>query len=68
MRDITTKMVLVAMLMTLSHYSTGTPVPQNQDKVNLQAMTVAQLERAADEARSPERLCAGDPIFSGGTA
>lgn len=51
MRDITTKMVLVAMLMTLSYYSTGTTVPE-PDKVSMQAMTVAQLERAADEARN----------------
>ena len=51
MRDITTKVALVAMLMMLSQYSTGTPDPQ-QDKVSMQSMTVAQLERAGDEART----------------
>ncbi len=53
MRNVTARMVLVAMLMVLSQYSAGTPVPQqDQEKVNLQAMTVAQLETAADVARA----------------
>jgi tetratricopeptide (TPR) repeat protein len=35
----------------LSRYSTGTPEPQ-QDKINMESMTVAQLEKAGDEARA----------------
>jgi len=51
MKSITTKIVLVAMVMMLSQYSTGTTDPQ-QDKVSMRSMTSAQLERAGDEARS----------------
>jgi tetratricopeptide (TPR) repeat protein len=53
MRNITARFVLVAMLMALSHYSAGTPVPQqDQDRVNMQAMSVADLEKAGDLARA----------------
>jgi tetratricopeptide (TPR) repeat protein len=53
MRNVTVRLVLVAMLMMLSRYSTGTPVPQqDQDKVNLQSMTAAELGKAADAARA----------------
>src|SRR5437899_1664886 len=52
MRNITMRVVLVAMLIALSQYSVGTPVPQqDQGKVNLQSMTVGELEKAADLAR-----------------
>jgi tetratricopeptide (TPR) repeat protein len=44
-------MMLLAMLTMLSRYSTGTPEPQ-QDKINMESMTVAQLEKAGDEARA----------------
>jgi tetratricopeptide (TPR) repeat protein len=41
------------MLMVLSQYGVGTPVPpQDQDKVNMQSMTTAELEKAADAARA----------------
>jgi tetratricopeptide (TPR) repeat protein len=43
--------MLVAMLMMLSKYSIGAPVPQ-QDKPSLQSMTVSELEKAGDEART----------------
>ena len=53
MRNVTGRLVLVAMLMVLSRYSVGTPVPeQTQDKGNMQSMTVAELEKAADLARA----------------
>jgi tetratricopeptide (TPR) repeat protein len=53
MRNTITRVVLVAILMVLSQYSMGTPVPQqNQDKLNMQSMTVAELEKAADLARA----------------
>lgn len=51
MRNITHKVGLVAMLIVLSQYSSGAPVPQ-QDKVTLESMPVAQLEKAGDEARA----------------
>jgi tetratricopeptide (TPR) repeat protein len=41
------------MLMALSPYSVGKPLPQqDQDKVNMQSMTVAELEKAGDLARA----------------
>jgi tetratricopeptide (TPR) repeat protein len=53
MRNITVRVVLAALVMVLSPYSVGAPVPQqNQDKVSLQSMTVAELETAADQARA----------------
>jgi tetratricopeptide (TPR) repeat protein len=53
MRNITARIVLVAMLTVLSQYSFGAPVPQQaQDKINMQSMTVAELEKAADLARA----------------
>lgn len=54
MRNITARMGLVAMLLVLSQYSAGTPVPQqdNQNKVNVQSMTATELEKAADAARA----------------
>ncbi|MGC1647857.1 MAG: hypothetical protein WA741_18705 [Candidatus Sulfotelmatobacter sp.] len=53
MRNTITRVVLVAILMVLSQYSVGAPVPQqNQDKLNVQSMTVAELEKAADLARA----------------
>lgn len=51
MRNVTARMMLLAMLTMLSRYSTGTPEPQ-QDKINMESMTVAQLEKAGDEARA----------------
>ena len=50
MRNITLRIGLVMMLIMLSRYSSATPVPQ-QEKVNMDAMTVAQLEKAGDQAR-----------------
>ena len=53
MRNITARIVMVAMLTVLSQYSFGAPVPQQaQDKTNMQSMTVAELEKAADLARA----------------
>lgn len=53
MRNVTARIVFVAMLIVLSHYAVGTPVPQqDQDKVNMQSMTVAELEKAGDLARA----------------
>jgi tetratricopeptide (TPR) repeat protein len=50
MRKITLGIMLVAMLMMLSSYSTGQPAPQKSN-VNMQSMTVAELEKAGDLAR-----------------
>src|SRR5947209_4758716 len=50
MRNITLKVGMVAVLIMLSVYSWGTPVPQ-QTQVDMSAMTVAQLEKAGDDAR-----------------
>jgi tetratricopeptide (TPR) repeat protein len=53
MRNITARFVLVAMLMALSQYSISSPVPQqDQNKFNMQSMSVADLEKAADLARA----------------
>lgn len=53
MRNVTARIVFVAILIVLSQYAVGTPVPQqDQDKVNLQSMTAAELEKAADAARA----------------
>jgi tetratricopeptide (TPR) repeat protein len=53
MRNITAKVVLVTMLMLLSRYGVGAPAAQqNQDKAGMQSMTVAELEKAADQARA----------------
>jgi len=53
MRNVTGRLLLVAMLMVLSRYSVGTPVPeQAQGKVSTQSMTVVELEKAADLARA----------------
>ncbi len=49
MRNIPFKIALVAVLVVLSVYSWGTPVPQ--DQANMSAMTAAQLEKAGDDAR-----------------
>jgi len=50
MKHITLRIGLATTLMVLSTYSIGMPVPQ-QEKVNMETMTVAQLERAGDDAR-----------------
>ena len=53
MKNITARIVLAAMIMVLSRYSAGAPAPQqSQDKANVQSMTVAELEKAADLARA----------------
>lgn len=53
MRNTTATIMLVILLTVLSQYSFGAPVPQqDQDRVNLQSMTVAQLEANADVART----------------
>jgi len=51
MRTTTVKIMLLAILMLLSRYSAGTPAPP-QDAAKMQAMTVAELEKAGDEARA----------------
>lgn len=50
MRNITIRIMLLAMLITLSRYSAGTPAPQ-QGNANMESMTVAELEKAGDQAR-----------------
>jgi tetratricopeptide (TPR) repeat protein len=53
MRNIAVNIVFMALLMGLTQYSVGTPAPQqDQDKVNMQSMTLAQLETNADVARA----------------
>ncbi len=51
MRNTTVKIMLVAMLMMLSRFGSGAPSPQ-QDKISMESMTVAELEKAGDEARA----------------
>jgi len=51
MRHTTLKIGLLALLMMASRYGIGMPVPQ-REKASLDAMTVAQLEKAGDEARA----------------
>ena len=51
MRTITARFVLVATLMALSQYSVSSPVPQqDQNKVDMQSMSVADLEKAVETA------------------
>jgi tetratricopeptide (TPR) repeat protein len=50
MRNITIKTALVAALVMVSLYSVGAPSPQ--EKASMDSMTVAQLEKAGDEARA----------------
>jgi len=50
MRNITVKIVLLAMLITLCTFSTAKPAPQQGSKMD--AMTVAELEKAGDQARA----------------
>lgn len=53
MKNIITRILLAAMVMGLSGYSSAAAVPdQSQDKANMQSMTVAELEKAADLARA----------------
>jgi tetratricopeptide (TPR) repeat protein len=51
MRNITLRIMLLAMLMTLCKYSIATPDAQ-QASVKMDAMTVAELEKAGDVARA----------------
>ncbi len=51
MRNATMRLVVLAMLMLLCQYSTGTPAPQ-QDKISMEPMSAVELERAGDEARA----------------
>jgi tetratricopeptide (TPR) repeat protein len=51
MRNITFRIVLLAMLVTLSSYGSATPAPQ-QGTVKMDSMTVSELEKAGDLARA----------------
>jgi tetratricopeptide (TPR) repeat protein len=51
MRNITLRIVLLAMLSTLSSYGSATPAPQ-QDTKKMDSMTASELEKAADLARA----------------
>jgi tetratricopeptide (TPR) repeat protein len=51
MRNITVKITLLAMLLTLCRFSTATTAP-DQGGVKMEAMTVADLEKAGDLART----------------
>jgi len=51
MRNITLKIMLLAMLMTLCRYSGATTAPE-QGSVKTEAMTVPELEKAGDAARA----------------
>jgi tetratricopeptide (TPR) repeat protein len=53
MRHTAARIAIVTMLMGLPLYSVGAPVPQQeQAQVNMQGMTLAQLETNADTARA----------------
>lgn len=51
MRNITSKIMLLAVLVTLSRYSIATPEAQ-QTSSDLSRMSVAELEKAGDQARA----------------
>ena len=51
MRNTILKIMLLAMLMTLSRYSAATAAPE-QGTIKMDTMTVAELEKAGDQARS----------------
>lgn len=51
MRNMTLRIVLLAMLVTLSSYGSATPAPQ-QGTVKMDSMTVSELEKAGDIARA----------------
>lgn len=51
MRKVTLRIVLLAMLGTLSSYGSATPAPQ-QGATNMDSMTASELEKAGDLARS----------------
>jgi tetratricopeptide (TPR) repeat protein len=51
MRNTTIRIVLLAMLVTLSRYGSAMPAPQ-QGTVKMDSMTVSELEKAGDAARA----------------
>lgn len=51
MRNTILKIMLLALLLTLSRYSAASPAPE-QGTIKMDAMTVAELEKAGDQARS----------------
>jgi len=51
MRNTTVKTMMLALLLIVSRYSVAEPTPE-QGALNMDAMTVAQLEKAGDEARA----------------
>lgn len=51
MRRITFSTFLAVMLVTLGAYAIAMDIPQQQTRVEMKAMTVAELEKAGDEAR-----------------
>lgn len=51
MKNLTEKVGMLAVLIVLSRYSIGAPLPP-QEKSSMDSMTVAQLEKAGDEARA----------------
>jgi tetratricopeptide (TPR) repeat protein len=51
MKYATPKLMLLAMLLTVCRYAAAAPVPQ-QGEVNMNAMTVSELEKAGDLARA----------------
>ena len=51
MRNTILKIMILALLVTLSRYGAAAPAPE-QGAINMNAMTVAELEKAGDQARS----------------
>jgi len=52
MRSITLKFMLLAMLVTCARYSGASPAPDEQTGADMNAMSVAELEKAGDQARA----------------
>jgi tetratricopeptide (TPR) repeat protein len=53
MRNTILKIMMLALLVTVSRYGTAAPVPEpEQGTIKMDAMTVAELEKAGDQARS----------------
>jgi len=51
MKNITVRMTLLALLLTLCRYATAAPAP-DESVVNMNSMSVAELEKAGDQARA----------------
>src|SRR5437879_5222648 len=59
------KIMMLALLVTVSRYGTAAPVPE-QGTIKMDAMTVAELEKAGDQARSVKDYSLAVDYFKAG--